>query len=236
MRFLDPYGFIHLGITEDRFLLSFQPIYEATGNREITGYEVYARLPCYDVPELLKLVYKDDLTRQRFSKYVYEKCLKYRSRLGRELKMSINFWPEDLCSSKFVDWILETTRKAGADPHSLCIEIMNSGNGSVPLLTDSLKRLKSSGFCLVLDNYGLYNSNLHRFGYKPDIVKADKMFVPNANDEDILKACRIIIYSAQVFNCKTAILGIETLEQYQMAKALGFDYVQGWFLSGENFF
>ena len=61
-------------------------------------------------------------------------------------------------------------------------------------------------------------------------VKIDKSFVDNIenNGEAIIRAT---LFIASELNCKTVAEGVETLEQAQALKAMGVDYLQGYYFA-----
>lgn len=88
---------------------------------------------------------------------------------------------------------------------------------------EAVRELRSSGHTLALDDF-IYHDKLRPLIEHADIIKIDLMAVPAGELETHLEQLRD--YKVRLLAEK-----IETLEQFEHCKDLGFDYFQGYFLS-----
>ncbi len=88
-------------------------------------------------------------------------------------------------------------------------------------LISALKALKQAGYTIALDDF-IYAEDKHPLVELADIVKLDILALPGAALADQVKTLRPL--GVQLLAEK-----VETPEQYEYCKALGFDYFQGYF-------
>ncbi|HEY5562056.1 MAG TPA: HDOD domain-containing protein [Clostridiaceae bacterium] len=90
-------------------------------------------------------------------------------------------------------------------------------------LTKALKKLKKSGYTLVLDDF-IFNKEYLPFIELADIIKVDFLITTGEDRKRIINL---------VGNKKIKFLAekVETIEDYKQAKELGYSYFQGYFFS-----
>jgi len=85
------------------------------------------------------------------------------------------------------------------------------------------------GFTFAIDDFGAKASNFQRvFEVDHDFIKLDRglLFRFNARNSDKAHLHHLVSYFHQL-NKKVIVEGVETLEDYEVAKACGADYLQG---------
>ena len=98
----------------------------------------------------------------------------------------------------------------------------------------SILRMKRAGFKFSLDDYGTGYSNLTNIrSMKFSSIKIDKSLLWNCNDKDIIST---MILSDSVHMIRTMGMdviqeGVETREQFELAKEVGVNYIQGFYIS-----
>ena len=101
------------------------------------------------------------------------------------------------------------------------------------LARDQLARLEALGVRLAIDDFGTGYSSLsylHRFAV--DMVKLDRSLVAAiGQDETGSAVAKAVASIAQTLELTSVAEGIETSEQYDAARSLGFDWGQGALLS-----
>ena len=98
---------------------------------------------------------------------------------------------------------------------------------------ETLNRLRLQGFRLSVDDYGTGFSSLERLRSLPFTeLKVDRQFVAGAASSTELTAIlRHCVELADQFNLATVAEGIESIEDWQLVKSLGFGEAQGFYFS-----
>lgn len=90
----------------------------------------------------------------------------------------------------------------------------------------AVRRLKQEGFTIALDDF-IFHERLRPLVELADLIKIDLMALEDGQLEEHVQALRG--YPARLLAEK-----IETRDEFEQCKALGFDYFQGYFLSRPN--
>lgn len=150
------------------------------------------------------------------------------------LKLSLNFSPQDVERKDFVGMVKKKMGMFGLDPSQLEIEITES-----TLMRDmensvsKLRALTSVGARVAVDDFGTgYSSLGYLKSFPIHTIKIDKSFVHDVhgimNDVPIISAISAI---AQGFKMKLIAEGVETVEQMQYLAARGCPVMQGFLFS-----
>jgi len=150
---------------------------------------------------------------------------------GWRLKMAVNLSTRQLAHPGLVDLVADTLDETGVEPDSLCLEItesvlMQDADRAVVLLEE----LKALGVMLSLDDFGTgYSSLSYLRRFPVDTVKVDRSFidglVDRPSDASIVAAVRDVTRS---LGLGVVAEGIETPEQLERLKALGYEKGQGY--------
>ncbi|MEL7142989.1 MAG: EAL domain-containing protein [Cyanobacteria bacterium J06643_4] len=101
-----------------------------------------------------------------------------------------------------------------------------------PMVTDSLHKLKSLGFCLCVDDFGKGHSSLSRLHQlEVNTIKIDRSFVRELGCTDGLELVKTMIDFGHSANLDVVAEGIETQAQMQALLELGCQYGQGVWLA-----
>ena len=149
-----------------------------------------------------------------------------------ELLLTVNVSPQQL-EAGFADWVLGTLAEMSFWPEQLCLELLQTTSIADPAVAwTELRRLKSAGVHLFLDDFGSLGSSiadLRRFTV--DAVKIDPGFVSGLgrsdDDEAVVTA---VIALAHALGMQTVAEGVETALQLGRLQALGCDLAQGFHL------
>lgn len=97
----------------------------------------------------------------------------------------------------------------------------------------TFKKLKKMGVKLAIDDFGTGYSSLAYLKLFPiDHLKIDRSFVFNiANDANDAAIANSVVILAHSMNLKVVAEGVETMEQLEILRKQGCDYVQGYFFS-----
>ncbi|MCW8936332.1 MAG: HDOD domain-containing protein [Gammaproteobacteria bacterium] len=107
-------------------------------------------------------------------------------------------------------------------PQQVVLEILED----IPItakLIKSVERLKAAGFTIALDDY-IYNPAHKPIVSLVDIIKIDIM---QLNQKELITHVKVL----KKYNALLLAEKVETMEEFEFCRELGFDYFQGYFLS-----
>ncbi|OYW33240.1 MAG: GGDEF domain-containing response regulator [Methyloversatilis sp. 12-65-5] len=166
-----------------------------------------------------------------------EACLqgrKWHEQGMQDLSMSVNVSAVQFAQPRLLETVRTTLEDTGFPAEKLVLEITES-----VLMKDAettigmLKALKNMGVRISMDDFGTGYSSLSYLKRFPiDIVKIDKSFVRDINDdEDDAAIIRVIISLARSLRLTTVAEGVETPEQLGFLRREQCDRFQGYFFS-----
>ncbi len=213
---------------------AFQPIYNLENDR-VEGYEVLMRLLTEDGKIVPASCFIEDLLKTSlmspFEEVVLQKALsKFRS-FGLGGRIYINF------PYNFVNLIAKGKLKVsdfyrevisyGFEPSRVVLELPESKiTGSTEDLVELVKEVRSYGFGVAVDDFGVEYSSVERLiKTKPDIVKLDGFFLKEA--PSMLKW---VVVGLKRLGFKVIAEQVEREEEFQLVKSLKFDMAQGFYL------
>lgn len=118
--------------------------------------------------------------------------------------------------------LLENEFAATFPRNLVAIEILETIEPDESLIS-ACKRLKELGYTLVLDDF-IYDKKYDPLVKLVDIIKIDFLTTP-------MDQCRDIVQKFRRNNIKFIAEKVETLEEFQQALEMGYDYFQGYFFS-----
>lgn len=154
-------------------------------------------------------------------------------REGKDVPLSINTSSENLRKSDFADVVSGLADQFGVDPSMVRLEVTEADfqvDKRVPL--ENLALLHARGFGLSLDDFATGFAPLMQLKAIPfDEIVVDRTFLERAAEDDVAK----IIFEAAIDLAKklklsSTVEGVETEAQLKMAKEMGADYAQGYFI------
>jgi hypothetical protein len=122
------------------------------------------------------------------------------------------------------------------NPEDLVLEITESaytGDSEQVITTAKELRGMGMGFRIEMDDFGTGYSSLGMLSHLPiDALKLDMSFIRSAFGETRdVRMIELIIDIADYLHVPVVAEGVETEEQYMVLKAMGCDYVQGYYFS-----
>ncbi len=154
--------------------------------------------------------------------------------LGYGVNAAVNVGSGQLTSLSLTNRFIELARKFNVAPDTVVLEITETqGFGEPRAAIETLNRLRLQGFRLSVDDYGTGFSSLERLRTLPFTeLKVDRQFVAGAASSGELTAIlRHCVELARQFNMATVAEGIETYDDWQLVRSLGFADAQGFFFS-----
>lgn len=150
------------------------------------------------------------------------------------MRIAVNVSAAELESNGYYEGAHKLLEQNQAAAQFLELEITESIN--LPDLEKTgaaLNALRALGPAIAIDDFGTANANISQLCYiEADTVKLDKSIVDAADQgeraQKIYSSVQTLLHS---LDAKIIAEGIETSEQLQLAKEIGIDIVQGFFLS-----
>ena len=148
----------------------------------------------------------------------------------RRLFMSINVAPKQLAKNSFIEHLLRITQAWGLTSEQIKLEVTERVFLEDPVALDMLKRCRSDGFHISLDDFGTGFSSLsYLTQFEVDSFKIDrtcvKEIMTNPRTQVLLEA---MLHMAHGLGIPTLVEGIETVEQLVVLQQLGCDIGQGY--------
>jgi EAL domain-containing protein (putative c-di-GMP-specific phosphodiesterase class I) len=224
-------------LERDELLLRYQPIVELATER-ITGTEALIR---WNHPEMgmvpperfIPLADETGLITGIGAWVLGEACaqvMRWQEHGERGLSMAVNVSARQFADKSLLAIIDRVLEERSIDPQLIDIEITESAlMEDVDAAVAMLKRLKRRGIRVSVDDFGTGYSSLNYLKRFPvDTLKVDKTFTRdaarNADDHAIVRA---IIALSRSLHLRVVAEGIETVEQLEVMRREGCDYVQG---------
>jgi EAL domain-containing protein (putative c-di-GMP-specific phosphodiesterase class I)/ActR/RegA family two-component response regulator len=129
----------------------------------------------------------------------------------------------------------ESILGAAASPERWTLEITETAEvGKLADALDVLIRLRLKGFWLDMDDFGSGSSTLHRLRELPFTgVKADRRFVTTDfgdTEQHAVNMLRAAVDLGAALGLKVVAEGVETAEEIELARSVGCDFAQGYFI------
>jgi EAL domain-containing protein (putative c-di-GMP-specific phosphodiesterase class I) len=228
---------LEAAIAHEQFDVLYQPLIEP-GSGRIAGAEALARSPVVADAQLLVARATAGGLGERLSRLVQRKALRCAAVWEgplRDLGLSINLLPADICRAGYESWLLDEISAAGIDPRRVTVEITENA-----LLVDQeavvarLSRLREAGIRIAVDDFGTGYASLAYLTSLPlDAIKIDRGLIADLvggeRDRIVVKA---MIHLARVLDLKVVVEGVETAAQLALLAEWGCDLYQGFLGAG----
>lgn len=221
-----------------QFSLAFQPIVDA--ERTLHGVEALAR---WTHPRLGQISPGEfvPIAEQYGQIHILglwvvfhaTQLLRQSDQLNRSLPVvSLNVSGVQLRDIDFAERVVEVMRTAGGDPRRFRLELTETAIIDDPEhAKKTLSTLRDHGIKVMIDDFGTGCSSFSYLQQLPiDTIKIAKEFVDEVHvNENSLAIVRSIIQMASGLGATSLAEGIETQEQFEVLRAEGCDYYQGYF-------
>ncbi len=148
--------------------------------------------------------------------------------------VSVNMSARQFYQKNIIELVASVLEETGLEAQYLELELTESIiMHDVESTITTLKGLKKMGVKLAIDDFGTGYSSLSYLKLFPiDHLKIDRSFVFNisSNGNDAAIAASVVVL-AHSMNLKVVAEGVETVEQLDILREQGCDYVQGYFFS-----
>lgn len=156
------------------------------------------------------------------------------NQLNYSFKVSINLSAQDIQHDQFIDYLLDTLTNYNVQPSQITLELTERDLAeNENLIATRLSHLKSLGFEISVDDYGIGQSSLAKLKNLPvDELKIDKTFIltldQNQQDQDIVSST---IYLGHKLGLRVVAEGVENKASLELLHQFKCDYAQGYYLS-----
>jgi diguanylate cyclase (GGDEF)-like protein/PAS domain S-box-containing protein len=150
-----------------------------------------------------------------------------------QVKVAINLSSKQFQQYYLADMIRTLFQTYQIQPHQIEFEITEGALQNPHEAMETIRRLKSLGVSISIDDFGKGFSSLRYLKTFPiDTLKIDQSFIKNViTDEKDAAIITSIVHLAESLSLKVVAEGIETQEQYAYLKALNCQKGQGYFFS-----
>jgi diguanylate cyclase (GGDEF)-like protein len=150
--------------------------------------------------------------------------------------VSVNVSRIDMLTPNLKSIFRDILDENNLSPDDLMLEITESAyTGDADQVLNTAKELRGMGmgFRIEMDDFGTGYSSLSMLSHLPiDALKLDMSFIRNAFGENRdVRMIELIIDIADYLHVPVVAEGVETQEQYLVLKAMGCEYVQGYYFS-----
>ena len=235
---------LELALDQHQIIMHYQPIINLkTG--EVAGFESLMRWyhPIHGLilPDtFLPIAENHDLISWLGDYGILETCkdlknLQKETNRGSEWFVSINISGYQLNSPQFIKNVRATLKKTQLNPSALRLEFTESALSQNPTRSlETIESLRQFNIMSDLDNFGQGASSFKiLINYSFKALKIDRNLIfSNAMDSTKIEKIFFSLKELTKSLClDTVIQGIETIEQYQKVKGLGFTYGQGFYFT-----
>ena len=218
--------------------LEYQPVVDANGGHEITGFEALLRWknPKFGLVSPVKFIpiAEDARLIVPIGTWVLRQACNDAMSWPESTKVAVNISVDQLTSPNFMDMVVSALHDSGLPAWRLELEVTESAAmHDVSLAIGLLKKLSHAGMQIAMDDFGTGYSSLSVLKHFPlDTLKIDRSFVMDLVDSPSDAAiAATIIALAKGLNFKVLAEGIETAEQVAALTEMGCDYAQGYWFS-----
>ena len=228
-----------VGCDFEGFDVYFQPIIDETNSSVPYAAEALLRyrLPHGDIVSPMEFVpaMEESGLIIPVGKYVLGRamafCKKVRNVLP-DFKVNVNVSYVQILKSPFVSDFCRMLGEYELTPDCITVELTESGDfGDSVQIQKVWDSLRDYGVSIALDDFGTGYSNLINIGaMAPNVLKLDRSFTVKAIKNDFERDLMgNIIYLVHSLGIKICVEGVETQEELDTIRAMGPDYIQGYY-------
>ncbi len=229
-------------LLHDGLVMYFQPIVDAVTG-QIVSLEALARCVTEDGTVLGPSAFLDAALASGLARELDAKAFDLSCRAAALIRsrhpdttllMACNFSAATLLQPNIVGAVLDVIAAHGLDPSDICIEITEStAFDAGPATIAALEELHGAGVLLALDDFGTgYSSLSHLRDLPLAKVKVDRSFISRLDSNGSERAISAAIVDlASSMGLDVVAEGVETREQLEHARSIGFRRIQGFWYS-----
>jgi EAL domain-containing protein (putative c-di-GMP-specific phosphodiesterase class I) len=232
-------------LESDQFLVFFQPKFDIRPDKPIlSSAEALVRWKHPELgvisPGIFIPMLEDNGLILELDECVWRKSAArirdWKDRFGYSVPVSVNVSRIDMLTPNLTGIFKEILDEYRLSTEDLMLEITESAytEDSEQVLSTARELCgMGMGFRIEMDDFGTGYSSLGMLSHLPiDVLKLDMSFVRSAFGETRdMRMIELVIDIADYLHVPVVAEGVETEEQYMVLKAMGCDYVQGYYFS-----
>ena len=227
---------IRAALADGKIFYHLQPQY--TMNHKLRGFEALARMKDDDGSfispvDFIPVAEKTGLV-DRIDMKVFELAVEFVSKViaetGKDITVSVNVSVRHLMKNNFIEDIRRVLDEHNVSADHIEIEITESIMiDSAEKALERIEQLKAMGMKVAIDDFGTgYSSLSYLNSFPSDLLKIDKSFIDKMSLNDSSRQyVAMIISIGHTLDLKVISEGVESLEQVNVLKDIGCDYIQG---------
>lgn len=188
----------------------------------------------YVMPDVFIPMAESTQRTSELTKIIIAKSINELPSVFADTSLHINLSANDITSPSFVDWLSKSDSFDIVARKQILLELTETAILSGGVLAEkNLARLRSAGFRIALDDFGVGQSSLSRIHKLPlDQIKIDKSFCNDAssNKHGWAIIATILALSRQI-GLECVLEGVETEAQALQARSLGVRLMQGYYFA-----
>ncbi len=222
------------------FVVYYQPKYDSR-TRKLAGAEALVRWRREDgqmvSPGLFVPLAEESGFVCKLDEYVFrEVCLAQKRWMDKGLgivPVSVNLSRRHLDNPEFIDEYKAILDESGVPIEYIQLEITESAMfEKKDQFVQIMEKLHDLGFIILMDDFGTGYSSLMMLKSIPiDVMKLDKSFVDDYDDERGERIIRCVMRMAQDLRIAITAEGVETEAQYKFLTSVGCDTIQGYYFA-----
>jgi diguanylate cyclase (GGDEF)-like protein/PAS domain S-box-containing protein len=228
-------------IANDSIIAFYQPKVAIRGGA-VAGFEALLRYTAsegtLELPDTLAEAFNDyELAAKIGEQMQHQVARDVRTWLDAGLpfgRVSINAAPAEFLRDDYAERLLRVLDRHGVPP--ACIEVEVTEHAFVErgreYVARALDMIKSAGVTISLDDFGTGHSSLsHMRDFPVDLIKIDRSYTNRiAEDEEIAALVAGVIHLACSLRLEVVAEGVETAQQFELLRAAGCHFAQGYLL------
>ena len=232
---------IRTGLSNNEFLLHYQPIFDLAGER-IIGAEALIRWkhPEYGLITADKFLEVAETTGLivDLGEYVFNEAIQERQKCNtgyvKDFQITINLSLKEMQVDKLIPKLEKLFKKYNVEKDAINLDISESAVMEyIDKTAHDFKLLKEFGLSLSIDNFGAgYSSFKYLSMFPLNMIKIDRSLIFDLTlNLEHQTTVRAIINFAHTLGYKVVAEGVETTEEATILKTLNCDYAQGYLYS-----
>ena len=228
-------------LASGQMTLHYQPIYSLRIGPQVEGLEALLRWNHPDhglIPpgRFIPLAERSTLIRAlpEYALTMAGRQLRQWQRERPNLYMSVNISARDLENEELLDVVEGVLDTSGISSESLQLEVTEtSAMQNMELAQRLMERIDQRGLRVAIDDFGTgYSSLAYLQNFRFHVLKIDRSFTRQIPENSHTVAITEALLSlAARLGVKTVVEGIETDEQFEVLKGMGFRRFQGYYFS-----
>ena len=230
-------------IAEKQFVVYFQPKFDIRADSPVlASAEALVRWKHPKLgliaPGVFIPLFEENGLIQTLDRYVWKETAaqirRWKERFDFTVSVSVNVSRIDMYDPCLVDTLQQILTDNRLTPHEFLLEITESAyTEDSDQIIKTVSALRHLGFRIEMDDFGTGYSSLNMISALPiDGLKLDMQFIRNAFSKGRdTRMLEVIVDIADYLSVPVIAEGVETEEQMLALKAMGCDFIQGYFFS-----